>query len=91
MGSLKFVKEIIALTNGSLSVIPARLGCLAREESRIPRPFARQIQHPHPAFSRKEAGEGQIRARVTNAECITPNYLRRALQTQDTTICSKYR
>jgi hypothetical protein len=36
------VEEIVYLENGSLFVIPARLSCLAREESRNPGPFARQ-------------------------------------------------
>ena len=40
--NLKFVQEIDALEDSSRSVIPARLRCLAREESRIPGPFARQ-------------------------------------------------
>ena len=86
VASLKFVGEIIGLEEGSRCVIPARLGGLAREESRIVGPFARQIQHPHPARSREEAGEGQIRARVTNTECDLPSHIHCALQTQDTSL-----
>jgi len=42
VAGLKSVEEIIDLEDGFRFVIPARLGGLAREESRIAGPFARQ-------------------------------------------------
>ena len=84
VASLKFVEEVIDLEEHSRCVIPARLSCLAREESRIAGPCARQ-----PKWHRLPAGGSTgwkpvPLKRVTNPDCDLPTiYVALMLRTSD--------